>query len=60
MVETVMTVPEFAKSIGYNKVNVYAVINGNSKSPAIRQKISEAVHIPVSEIWPELTEVDGK
>jgi len=53
MFVTGMTIPEYAKSIGYSKVAVYSVINGVSPSPIIRAKIAADTCLPVSDLWPD-------
>ena len=53
MFVTGMTIPEYAKSIGYSKVAVYSVINGISPSPVIRAKIAADTCLPITDLWPE-------
>lgn len=52
MVETALTVPEWAASKGYTKAAVYNAINGKTKRGQIINDIAEAIHKPVDEIWP--------
>lgn len=43
---------EIARKCGLDRTNVYHVLSGHSKSKKIRQAISDAIGIPIAELWP--------
>ncbi len=48
-----VTMVGIAKSLGITHTAVCLVIKGTSKSARVSQAISDAIGVPVSEIWPE-------
>jgi len=44
---------DIARALGVSHTTVIMVVDGRSKSRRIAQAISDAVGIPVAELWPE-------
>lgn len=59
MAATGKTIEAVARDHGYTKFPFYKAINGESKSCAIRQLISELINKPIEKIWPDPANKEG-